>query len=68
MFKKTTLDTILSDFTKTISKLETLIAINSDKIDNNLHIIEVANQDNDVLIAEATKADSVKKKLLDLVG
>lgn len=68
MFKKSTLDTILADFTKTIGKLEALITTNSDKIDNNLHIIDVASKDNESLISEATKAESVKKKLLDLVG
>lgn len=68
MFKKNTLDTILADFTKTIGKLEALVATNSDKIDNNLHIIDVATKDNESLISEATKAESVKKKLLDLVG
>lgn len=68
MFKKTTLDTILADFTKTITKLEALVATNSEKVDNNRHVIDVMSLENETLISESTKAESVKKKLLDLVG
>ena len=68
MFKKNTLDNILSDFHKTITKLEALVNLNTDKVYSNRHVIDVMLKENEVLITESTKAEAVKKKLLDLVG
>lgn len=68
MFKKTTLDSILSDFTKTISKLEALVSVNNDRVDNNNHVVSQLTKENEALTSEAQKAEAVKQKLLSLVS
>jgi hypothetical protein len=68
MFKKKTLDSILSDFTKTISKLEGLINTNNDKASSNSHVISQLEKDNHLLLTEADKAEAVRQKLISLVS
>lgn len=68
MFKKNTLDSILSDFTKTISKLEGLITTNNDKASSNSHVISQLEKDNHLLLTEADKAEAVRQKLISLVS
>lgn len=69
MFNKTnTLDGILSDFSKTITKLEALISKNTSKASSNEGLIDTLKYENEGLLSEANKAASVKHKLQDLIS
>lgn len=68
MFKKTTLDTILSDFTKTITKLDTLITANGDKVNHNKYVMDQIKVENETLESETYKAVNVKLKLQSLIS
>lgn len=69
MFNKTnTLDNILSDFSKTINKLDDLISKNTSKASSNEGVIDNLKHENEGLLSEADKAASVKQKLQDLIS
>lgn len=66
--KKPTLDSILSDFQKTISQLDDLVQRNNVSVVKNNDAILKLQEDNDTLNAETKGAENVLKNLNKLIS